>query len=153
MSSGDEASLEQRALAAAKQAQQEREAREEADRRAREEREKEEARRTANAEWKLRSAAATKLEEILGHRTSPDDWGIGTKEMGEPAPDGDYVIWEVPVATIMLLGVGIRGNGDDGLEVTEHPGSAVGRDTGWQELTLASFGEAVNERKRREQLG
>jgi hypothetical protein len=73
MSSGDESSLEQRALAAAEQQRAERAEREAQEAAAQRERDKEKARRKAEEEQKLRSEAATELEEILGHRTRARD--------------------------------------------------------------------------------
>jgi hypothetical protein len=136
MSSGDESLLKRRALAAARkerEEREEREAREEAGRRDREEREE---RRKAEIEWNLRSGAARKLAEILGYRTEPSAWEIGTKSVYREHDGG----WDkFDVAYITLMEVRIRGT-SGGLEVNTGLAS-------WTELTMASFGRALEYRQ------
>jgi hypothetical protein len=137
MSTEDEPSLEQRALAAAAQERAEREAREEASRRAAAEWA---AQRKAKEEWEARSRAASELEKILGHRTSPHDWGIGTTGGLTPST----------FATITLLGVEIRGGGRLMSMRVHNQSRSADMWGGWTDLTLATFGEALQHRKSQE---
>jgi len=134
MSTGD---LERRALAAAAERQAALEASEEARRR-------EQAEREAERDRFLIDLGIRELGEILGHRTSPADWEIVSYEVNE-----DYGITRTVVfARTVLLGVEIRtGN------------LSVGGQNRWTlyvmgmrgPLTLENFGQALAERKQREQ--
>ncbi len=138
MNDGD---LERRALAAAAAARAEREAREREEKRRRDE---EERRRLAEAERAAREGAVRKLEEVLGHRTNPSEWGIWS---------GYTVRYSrVPIstfATLSLLGVPIRGN-ENGLEEYLYPNDKDLREDWWKELTLVSFGRALENRSRKD---
>ena len=135
MNDGD---LERRALAAAAAARAEAEAREREEKRRREEEE-----RRCQAEWDLaaRCGAVRRLEEVLGHRTTPSEWGIWKMvSYRKGSPSGKWATF----ATLRFLGVDIRGN-EGGLEVCI-PADAQFLEGTWVELTLVSFGHALERR-------
>ena len=138
MNSGD---LERRALAAAAEAQAKWEAREREEKRRREEEERRSQAKEARA---ARRGAVRRLEEILGHQTSPSEWGIwGGDTRGQGRYGGRWA--NVTFATLKLMGVDVRGN-ENYLEVYGSPGSTDFRDAAWHELTLVSFGYVLERR-------
>jgi hypothetical protein len=134
--------LEHRALTAAAETRAKAEALRQAKERKREAKER---RRRAKEEHEARHGAARGLEEILGHKTSPDEWGIWRGMTYAHGRYGRYVT--ATLATLKLLGVDIRGD-ESYMEVYPSPGDRDLRDEFWRELTLVSFGEALEKRQR-----
>lgn len=136
VSSGDD--LERRALAASAEAR--------AQEQARQRQEQEEAtRRQAEMVWRLRSEAAKRLEETLGHPSSPNDWEYevhtGYSDSGGESSD----FYSYPCVKTRLLGVDI---------VVMTTGRAT--TSGWEEcldwkLTLADFGKMLERKRQQEQ--
>lgn len=138
-------SLEERALAAA--AEQRRLRNEE-----RERQEREQAQREAEAEQPCIAQAISSVQKILGHTTVASDWTVRTESVrfyddeGAPGPER-----RVPIASTVILGVKI--NTDPyragGLRLTRPPGYGIY----WSgsALTLVSFGQALEDLKRRTQ--
>jgi hypothetical protein len=129
----DDKWLRKRALAAAA------EDRRQADRRLREDR-KEEARRTAERRKRLVEEAIVGVRDILGDETAAADWKPGTSQY-----DDDGVTVRYPIATTVILGVGIRASDVHGPKLWV-------MSTSMSELTLASFGralEALDQRDRK----
>jgi hypothetical protein len=137
MSTADESSLEQRALAAAAEARAETEA-------WAERRRQEYARRQAEEEWALKTDAAKRLEETLGYPSSPHDWEYVVESyMDIDGSNGTYIC----VRTTVF-----------GVEIRQQVGyrKGIGNDTeqyvDWK-LSLAEFGRMLEERRKQEPKG
>lgn len=131
----DEEALVRRALAAGERWREEREAEEqEGEREWQAELARREAAEAAE-ELRLKEAAATKLEEILGHRTSPHDWEIRKVEERKDT-------WPITVTyvTITLLGVLIYGK-VEGQDIEME----MRTDKGRRVLTRAFFGDTLEQ--------